>query len=357
MKIGKNRELKAITVESGFGGSGNTNTSGETPVFRYVFSALDLEKLETFQFFPYCFGEEYGNYAGTKIVFLSACDDEVHFKIDGREYAFSKDKPSFYNRLPGIAYDTHGYYYLAAHYHDKIDEWEKEYASYTNEEIVTKIREIFTDKKRENETYYLDELLFKRGDIRAYSYLGDDYKDGRGVPQSEELAVYFYEVGARNGDIRSLLQWAELFLDKEDLKGAICKYMQALDIATGEKRLKIFEEIAVTALAEEKCQRLAAYYLFQIPSEKRSALAWYALGLAYHNAKEEDYIPRDYENAAYCFMQAQEMSEGVDEELFLYAQGATSTEEYVGIIPKFPRSPFENKALSLTAEEFALSLK
>ena len=151
-----------------------------------------LEKLETFQFFPYCFGEEYGNHAGTKIVFLSACDDEVRFKIDDREYAFSKDKPSFYNRLPGISYDTHGYYYLAAHYHDKTDEWEKEYTSYTNDELVAKIREIYTDKARKNETYYLDELLFKRGDERAYSFLGDDYKAGRGAPQSEKLACEFY---------------------------------------------------------------------------------------------------------------------------------------------------------------------
>ena len=358
MKIGKNRELKAITVESGFGGSGNTNTSGETPVFRYVFSALDLEKLSAFQFYPYCFGEEYGNHAGTKIVFLSACDDEVHFKIDDREYAFSKDKPSFYNRLPGISYDTHGYYYLAAYYHDKTDEWEKEYAGFSNDELVEKIREIYTDKARKNETYYLDELLLKRGDERAYSFLGDDYKVGRGVPQSEKLAVYFYEMGAKKGDIRALMQWAGLFLDKEDYKGALSKYAQALNFAKDEKkRFEILEWLASTALVTEGYEKLAAYYIYQIPDKKRSALAWYTLGLAYCNAKEGGYVQRNFENEAYCFVQAQELAKGVDEELFLYAQGAVSTEEYEGIIPEFPHSPFEDEALKADAEALALSLK
>ena len=357
MKVGKNRELKAITLESGFGGSGGTNTSGETPVHRHVFSALDLDKLFSFEFYPYYFGDEYGNYSGTKIVFLSACEDEVHFKIDNREYAFSKDKPGFYNRLPGISYDTHGYYYLSAHYHDKTDEWEKEYLSYTNDELVAKSREIYNDKARRNETYFLDELLFKRGDERAYSFLGDDYKAGRGVPQSEELAVYFYEMGAKKGNVRSLMRWAELLLDKEDFKGALSKYMQALRFAKSEeKRFEIFEWLASTALVTEGYEKLAAYYLFQIPAEKRSAMAWYALGLAYFNAEEGYYVQRNLENAAYCYMQAQELAKGVDEELFLYAQGAVSVEEYAGVIPEFPHSPFEDEALLADAEALASSL-
>ena len=351
MIIGNNRELKAISMESGFGGSGGTNTSEETPVRRYVFSALNLEALSTFQFYPYCFGSDYGNFAPTKIIFLSACEDEVHFKIDDREYAFSKDKPSFYNRRPGISYDTHGYYYLTAHYHEKTEEWEKKYAGLSNDELVQRIKAIYTDKSCKNETYYLDELLFKRGDIRAYSYLGDDYKAGRGVPQSDKLAIYFYSMGAEKGDVRSLMQWAELLLDKENLKGALCKYAQALELATDEeKRLELLDWLAATALSVEGYEKLGAYYLFQVPEEKRTGPVWYFLGLAYVNAGEGHFIKRNLENAAYCFMQARELAEGVDEELYKYADGALSNDEYAGVIPTCPHSPFEDETLLRQAE-------
>ena len=81
------------------------------------------------------------------------------------------------------------------------------------------------------------------------------------------------------------------------------------------------------------------------------------MGLAYCNAKEGGYVQRNFENEAYCFVQAQELAKGIDEELFLYAQGAVSGEEYAGVIPEFPHSPFEDEALKADAEALALSLK
>ena len=116
MRVENNQDLIAVWIESGFGGSGGSNCSDQSRVPSWRVGVEQMREMQEFSCYPYRFGAEYGNYSNEKITVLGAYDDEVHLEIEGKEYILNKQKPTFYDRLQGISYDTHAYFLIEACY-------------------------------------------------------------------------------------------------------------------------------------------------------------------------------------------------------------------------------------------------